>query len=801
MNTIQEILASLPHVDPALRSVLTKTSNSPFWTYEKITETLQPKSLLEIGPRQGLVLISALRGTQSIDEIMWVENEAQLANANQMCVENIQYFFSEFEDAQRADRTNVQAYSSRYDLLKFRGKVIDIVLVNGDQGYEDTMQDLLVCEVLKPKFLLVGNLQRSGSQDAVRDWSESMGTDFFMIHAYKGVAFFDFSTEQDAKSRLERNGLDQLINRPIKEPEIKQCWCGGEVKEWGNSPYGRCDRCGTLVLKHAVDEETLKEFYTFDGYWHDYVQGEYNFPTIEQRAINDFKDRIPLWYGIMSRYKQNPESVLEIGCSHGGFLRACKELGAINVVGVEVDASTCEFARDLFGLEHVISGFFPNVELPLDKFDVVAGFDVLEHFSDPVEAMERVNDLLTPDGVCIFATPCHRGEGESWEQLKPREHLFLYSAHNIHLLFDQVGMCLVGVLPGVNPDEMFVIGKKKSAVGSGDFKSPAIDMNVAKMPIVTMGSSAFVHPTGKKVVAIGLVEHFGDIVACEPVSRYMRSMYPNEHIVWVTGKQYQELVDANPYLDEILLVDCLTDWIKLVNHNHFDFIIDLHVNKRVCPSCRIPLDKKTGNPDITGENYYRYGSLLAAASQAAGLYPLFESPNVYINDRVSKAVDLLELPSSYVVIHCSSNERDRDWDDQKWNILVGEITERYGIHVVEVGIKPIVRSVSNAYVNLCGKLSLMETAEVLRRSSLFIGVDSGPAHLANAVKTPGVVLLGEYRSFKTYVPYGGEYASGLNAKLTYSKAGHAFEIGVDEALDSISHFLNHSGSTNTESVG
>ena len=68
-------------------------------------------------------------------------------------------------------------------------------------------------------------------------------------------------------------------------------------------------------------------------------------------------------------------------------------------------------------------------------------------------------------------------------------------------------------------------------------------------------------------------------------------------------------------------------------------------------------------------------------------------------------------------------------------------------------------------VNLCGRLSLLETAEVIRRAALFVGVDSGPAHLANAVGTPGVVLLGRYRGFDAYVPYSGGYADGSNATL------------------------------------
>jgi heptosyltransferase-3 len=58
-------------------------------------------------------------------------------------------------------------------------------------------------------------------------------------------------------------------------------------------------------------------------------------------------------------------------------------------------------------------------------------------------------------------------------------------------------------------------------------------------------------------------------------------------------------------------------------------------------------------------------------------------------------------------------------------------------------------------------------AEVIRRAALFVGIDSGPAHVANAVGTPGVILLGAYRDFGRYMPYSGAYQTGANATLVH----------------------------------
>ena len=79
-------------------------------------------------------------------------------------------------------------------------------------------------------------------------------------------------------------------------------------------------------------------------------------------------------------------------------------------------------------------------------------------------------------------------------------------------------------------------------------------------------------------VVIGLVEHLGDIVACEPVARYVKAKYPGCKVSWVVNDTFRELVDYNPYIDATVTVECLTDWIKFTKHQAYDRIIDLHVN-------------------------------------------------------------------------------------------------------------------------------------------------------------------------------------------------------------------------------
>ena len=132
-------------------------------------------------------------------------------------------------------------------------------------------------------------------------------------------------------------------------------------------------------------------------------------------------------------------------------------------------------------------------------------------------------------------------------------------------------------------------------------------------------------------ILIGLLEHMGDIVACEPVSRHLKSNYPRAHLTWAVSPRYRELIDTNPYIDETMPLQCLTEWIILTKHSSaYDKIVDLHVNYRICQCCGIPLIKQTGNPFVNAYQWLDYGTLQEAFTLGAGLPALSQQPNIYL---------------------------------------------------------------------------------------------------------------------------------------------------------------------------
>lgn len=304
----------------------------------------------------------------------------------------------------------------------------------------------------------------------------------------------------------------------------------------------------------------------------------------------------------------------------------------------------------------------------------------------------------------------------------------------------------------------------------------------------------FVAPS-RPLIAIVLIEHMGDIVACEPVARYVRAQFPDAYTVWCVRKPYAELVKNHSDVNRALVMQCLAEAMNVVTPSRFDAIVNLHVRGRECRQCGVILDKTAPNSHITLENFYDYGSILSSFAQSAGLPALTDAPQLTIPVSAERRVDHLHLPRKYVVVHCKSNEVSKDWPGSKWKELMTKLDSILGISIVEVGLSSMISDHGSSQpINLCGKLSILETAEVIRRARLFVGVDSGPGQIANAVNTPGVILIGPYKNFRQYSPYSGNYARGL-ADIIYHD-GAVSEISVGRVYDSVLQKLNLGGDGN-----
>ena len=118
--------------------------------------------------------------------------------------------------------------------------------------------------------------------------------------------------------------------------------------------------------------------------------------------------------------------------------------------------------------------------------------------------------------------------------------------------------------------------------------------------------------------------------------------------------------------------------------------------------------------------------------------------------------------------------------------------EDFGISVVEIGVgKAVTRATSN-YIDLTGRRNLLDLAYVVHNAKIFVGVDSGFSHMANAFQIPSIILLGRYTFFDTYFPYSGGFAHSDNFKCVRAPLGqYTKSIPIEQVKETLMSLLKN----------
>ncbi|HTS17796.1 MAG TPA: glycosyltransferase [Verrucomicrobiae bacterium] len=264
-------------------------------------------------------------------------------------------------------------------------------------------------------------------------------------------------------------------------PVRRVCWCGNlHFQEFGGE-YGLCPQCQTLVSLAGTAPETRitneQDFYG-EQYWYKHQVAELGFPNIQTRARMDMPERCLYWIRALLRYKLPPGKALEMGCAHGGFVSLLRWAG-FDAAGLEISPSIADLARSIFDVP-VLVGPVEDQSLGQNSLDVVVLMDVLEHLPEPLATIRQCVKLLRPDGVLLIQTPEYPAgkqyqqlvseKSRFLEQLKPREHLFLFSQDSIKQFLMQAGLRNLSFEPAIfgHYDMFFVASRAPLPVRTPD---------------------------------------------------------------------------------------------------------------------------------------------------------------------------------------------------------------------------------------------------------------------------------------------------------------------------------------------
>ncbi len=149
------------------------------------------------------------------------------------------------------------------------------------------------------------------------------------------------------------------------------------------------------------------------------------------------------------------KTVLDIGCSSGGFGKILKENLKCEVWGIEPTEAATEASKHL---DKVFYDYFhKDLDFSNKKFDAIIFNDVLEHLIDPWESLTRCKTLLTPNGCIIASIPnvqCYSVVKDlvfngHWKYqssgILDKTHLRFFTKRSIFDIFSNLGFEIISI--------------------------------------------------------------------------------------------------------------------------------------------------------------------------------------------------------------------------------------------------------------------------------------------------------------------------------------------------------------------
>ena len=116
---------------------------------------------------------------------------------------------------------------------------------------------------------------------------------------------------------------------------------------------------------------------------------------------------------IQKQFSKNSSfSVLELGTGSGFFLLAAHEsFPKAQLSGIEFDDRLLEATQKRVPFARAWQGNVESFDIPGERFDVIASFQVIEHLYKPESMIIQVQKHLKSGGLFIFTTPNLKGFG------------------------------------------------------------------------------------------------------------------------------------------------------------------------------------------------------------------------------------------------------------------------------------------------------------------------------------------------------------------------------------------------------
>ncbi|GAX59741.1 ADP-heptose:LPS heptosyltransferase [Candidatus Scalindua japonica] len=297
----------------------------------------------------------------------------------------------------------------------------------------------------------------------------------------------------------------------------------------------------------------------------------------------------------------------------------------------------------------------------------------------------------------------------------------------------------------------------------------------------------------------------GDVINVLPSLRLLRTHFPKSRITWLVEDRAKEILTDHPDIDEVIIyprkkwqsnilkihtslkvISEALSFYKKLRRNHYDLVIDFQGNLK---SAVMNLITGSDNRFGFGKGHCKEFNYLSTQCHAypvgrkihrieknlsligeLGIEPLFMRPELpvtkenkeYISMFINNNTTNPSLP--IILIHPGTSKFGsfKQWSPKNYSLLANMILEKYEVNIIftwgpgELNtVKEIIKSMKYKALPACKTDSIKQLIELIRLSSLFIGGDTGPLHIASIMNIPVVGIYGPKDPI-TYGPYNGK---------------------------------------------
>lgn len=195
-----------------------------------------------------------------------------------------------------------------------------------------------------------------------------------------------------------------------------------------------CVECGLVFLNPGPTEEDYVNFYRSG-------KGGGGAIPSREKAINDKKFEAPVLTDFLHRNipSLSRMKAIDVGSGWGGFLHYLRPF-VNKLSSIEIMPGAKEFIRNNFDVEflecsRVMDGFSPGT------FDLITSVAVIEHYPDPIRALQDYYEALREGGYLLIFTPdVHALSFVSGAQSYFKfVHPYYYSIFSLQTLLRKIG--------------------------------------------------------------------------------------------------------------------------------------------------------------------------------------------------------------------------------------------------------------------------------------------------------------------------------------------------------------------------